>query len=147
MKELKTKILIKASPEKIWSILHDLKYYATWNPFIIYANGQVSKGKKFSFILKAPGEKPRFFRSIFKEIKENTELRWLKTALLPGIYDIEHVIRLKPSESGETLLEYHQRFSGLVGRFYFNRFEFSYLAGMKKMNQALKELCEEEETG
>lgn len=78
MKELKTKITIQATPDKIWRILQDLKFYATWNPFIIYAAGQVSKGKKFSFILKAPGEKPKFFRSIFKEIKENKELRWLK---------------------------------------------------------------------
>ena len=144
MKELKTKITIQATPDKIWRILQDLKFYATWNPFIIYATGQVSKGRKFSFILKAPGEKPKFYRSIFKEIKENKELRWLKRALLPGLYNVEHIFKLSPQESGETLFEYHQQFSGLVSGFYFNRFEYSYLAGMKKMNQALKEICEEE---
>lgn len=145
MKELKTQISIKATPEKIWHILEDLKFYATWNPFIIYADGLFTEGKKFSFILKAPGEKPKFFHSVFKDIKQNKELRWLKRTVFPGLYDVEHIFKLSPKEGGETLFEYHQQFSGLVSGFFFNRFEYSYLAGMKKMNKALKELCETED--
>ncbi len=144
MKILKTQITINASPQKIWQVLKALNLYATWNPFIIYGNGQFEAGGKFSFILKAPGEKPKLFRSRFKKIEENSELRWLKRALFPGIFDTEHIITLQQTTSGETQLHYHQHFSGLLSRWFFNRLEYSYLAGMKKMNQALKELCEQE---
>ena len=33
-KEIKTEILIKASPQIVWSILTDFENYPHWNPFI-----------------------------------------------------------------------------------------------------------------
>lgn len=33
-KEIKTEIVINASPEKIWAILKDFDKYPAWNPFI-----------------------------------------------------------------------------------------------------------------
>ncbi|MHB2148672.1 SRPBCC family protein [Calditrichota bacterium LG25] len=144
MKTIKATIVIKASPHKVWQILRDINTYTFWNPFIIYGRGEFAVGKKFSFILKAPGEKPKFFKSIFKKIEENKEVRWLKKSLLPGFYNVEHLITLNFSSEDETTLEYRQHFSGLLAWWFFDRLEYSYMAGMKKMNQALKEMCEQE---
>ena len=33
-KEIKTEILINATPEKVWSILTSFDNYPNWNPFI-----------------------------------------------------------------------------------------------------------------
>ncbi len=142
MRRLFTKIEIETSPQKIWEILQDVNFYATWNPFIIYARGDFVQGAKFTFILKAPGEKPKLFKSHITSIEKQREFRWLNSALLPGILNIEHIFRLTPIESDRTRFEYEQHFSGIMGRFLFNRLEYAYLAGMKKMNKALKELCE-----
>ncbi len=144
MREIKTQIVIKSDIEKIWQKLSQINVYTFWNPFIIYARGTFEKGKKFSFIIKAPSEKPKFFKAFFNAISKPKEISWIKRSLIPGIFNIEHRITLKPISESETRMEYKQVFSGLLGRWFFNRFEYSYLAGMKKMNKALKEACEQE---
>ncbi len=39
--EIKTEILISASPEKVWAILNDFGNYPNWNPFITSLTGDV----------------------------------------------------------------------------------------------------------
>ena len=40
-KEIKTEIVIHATPEKIWKILTDFGNYPQWNPFIVSVTGDV----------------------------------------------------------------------------------------------------------
>ena len=45
MKELRTEIVIQASPENVWKILTDLENYPRWNPFIRHAIGKAEVGE------------------------------------------------------------------------------------------------------
>jgi uncharacterized protein YndB with AHSA1/START domain len=42
-KEIKTEILINASPDKVWAILTDFDNYPSWNPFITSLKGEVKE--------------------------------------------------------------------------------------------------------
>ena len=43
-KEIKTEILINATPEKVWTILTNFDNYPNWNPFIKSIKGEVKVG-------------------------------------------------------------------------------------------------------
>jgi uncharacterized protein YndB with AHSA1/START domain len=45
MNELRTEIIIDASPEKVWKALTDLDKYPDWNPFICHAVGKAKLGE------------------------------------------------------------------------------------------------------
>ncbi len=146
MKSVSTEIIIFSSVEKIWEILSDLENYATWNPFIIYAKGAFKEGEKLAVIQKPPGEKPRLFKRNISKIFHQKEFRWIGRMLLPGIFDAEHIFLLEPISKNQTKLIHKEIYTGLVVPFLWNKIEWSLIAGFNKMNKALKELCEKEET-
>ena len=53
-KEIKTEILIYASPEKIWSIFTNFDNYPSWNPFIKSIKGEVKVGNKITARIEPP---------------------------------------------------------------------------------------------
>ena len=53
-KEIKTEILINATPEKIWSILTNFENYSNWNPFIKSIKGEVKVGNKIYARIEPP---------------------------------------------------------------------------------------------
>ena len=53
-KEIKTEILIRATPEKVWAILTDFDNYRNWNPFIRSVTGEVAVGNTITARLEPP---------------------------------------------------------------------------------------------
>ena len=60
-KEIKTEILINASPTKVWSILTDFDNYPNWNPFIKSIIGNVKIENKITTRIKPPETKEMIF--------------------------------------------------------------------------------------
>ncbi|NOX88726.1 MAG: SRPBCC domain-containing protein [Calditrichaeota bacterium] len=143
MRTIFTELIIDAPIEKVWAALSDFSQYATWNPFIIYAKGTLQPGKKISVIVKAPGEKPRLFKPKIIKVTEGKEFRWLGKMLLPGVFDVEHIFCLSSVEENKTKFVHNEHFKGLLVPLLWGRLEWSTLAGFKKMNKALKDLCEQ----
>jgi uncharacterized protein YndB with AHSA1/START domain len=61
-KEIKTEILINATPEKVWSILIEFDKYPNWNPFIKSITGNVLTGNKITVRLEPPEAKGMTFK-------------------------------------------------------------------------------------
>jgi Polyketide cyclase / dehydrase and lipid transport len=63
-KEIRTEILINASPEKVWKVFTDFQDYPGWNPFILSIAGAVEVGNKIKIKLLPPGTKGMTAKSI-----------------------------------------------------------------------------------
>ena len=92
--EIKTEILITASPEKVWEILTNFNNYSSWNPFIKSVKGEVIVGNKITIRIEPPGAKGMTFKPEVLIFEMNKELRWLGHLFLPGIFDGEHKFEL-----------------------------------------------------
>ncbi len=73
-RETKISTDIKASPEKIWSILTSAKDYPSWNSTVISIVGNILPGETIE--LKAKLAPDRVFKLKIKEFDRNKRLSW-----------------------------------------------------------------------
>lgn len=86
-KEIKTEILIKASPEKVWTILTDFDNYPNWNPFIKSIKGKVAVGNNIIARIEPPEASGMTFKPEVLAFEPNKELRWIGHLLFAGLFD------------------------------------------------------------
>ena len=141
MKLLETEIQIKASPEKVWSILTNLDQYTDWNPFIKKAVGKCQVGEKLEVCISPPNGKEMIFKPTVKSVIENSEFSWLGRFLLPGIFDGKHIFTITKNENG-CLFVQKEEFSGLLVPLMWSSLEKSTREGFELMNNALKQRAE-----
>jgi hypothetical protein len=134
MKELKTEILLNASPEKVWEVLSTFSEYENWNPFIRRISGSMEKGARLEVRIAPPGSKGMTFKPIVLEVEKAKAFRWKGTLGIPGIFDGEHYFILEDMRNGQTRLLHGERFSGLLVPF-INLSATE--AGFKVMNESL----------
>jgi len=99
-KEIKTEIVIQATPEKIWSILTDFENYPNWNPFISTIEGNAVRRNKIKVSIHPPGGKKMTFRPIVITKKDEKELSWRGKVLFRGLFDGEHKFELIDNHDG-----------------------------------------------
>ena len=143
MKELKTEILIHATPQKIWAILIDFQNYHAWNPFIKSITGSVGVGRRITVRLEPPQAKGMTFKPKILVFEKNKELRWLGNLLCPGIFDGEHKFELIDNGNGTTTFKQSEKFKGILVPLFKKMLDINTANGFNLMNQKLKELAEE----
>jgi hypothetical protein len=89
MKELRTEIEIKASPEKVWKILTDLTKYPEWNPFFHHAIGTVTVGGKVD-ITFLHGSRDMTLHCTVVKVELNRMLSWKYHVIFPFLWNSEH---------------------------------------------------------
>ncbi|MCL2588218.1 MAG: SRPBCC domain-containing protein [Oscillospiraceae bacterium] len=139
LKEIKTQIVINASPNKVWSALTDFKRYPEWNPFILHVEGDVKEGSRIKIRVKPAESKIMTFKPTVLKMEPKKELRWLGSLVFKGLFDGEHSFELIDNDNGTTTFIHAERFSGIfVGRFNTSNTKI----GFELMNDRLKELIE-----
>ncbi|HFK5572808.1 SRPBCC domain-containing protein [Elizabethkingia anophelis] len=138
-KEIKTEIVIHATPEKIWKILTDFGNYPQWNPFIVSVTGDVENGNKIVVSIKPPDRKGMIFKPIILTKINNKELSWQGRLLFKGLFDGKHKFELIDNGDGTTTFIQSEKFSGIFV-WLFNTQNTK--KGFNEMNQKLKELAE-----
>lgn len=138
-KEIKTEILIKATPEKVWQILTKFDDYPQWNPFIKYIVGDVRVGNKIKVKIAPPEEKGMTFKPKVLTCETNRALKWVGHLLFPGLFDGEHIFELIDNRDGTTTFRQSEKFKGLlVGLLNIENTQ----KGFELMNEKIKELAE-----
>ena len=140
MKDVRTEIIINASPERVWSILIDFPRYPEWNPFVREVKGKIAVGEKLKVYVKPENSRGMRFNATITKINPNKEFRWVGRLLFPGILDGEHIFIIQPMGRNKIKFMHSERFTGLL----------SVLGGLNKltqsglsdMNHALKRRCE-----
>lgn len=140
-KEIKTEIVIQATPEKIWSILTNFENYPNWNPFITTIEGNAAIGNKIKVSIHPPAGKKMTFRPIVITKIDEKEFSWRGKLLFRGLFDGEHKFELIDNKDGTVTFIQSEKFKGLfVWMFNPKKTE----DGFKQMNEKLKELAEKD---
>lgn len=142
-KEIKTKIVINALPEKVWAVLTDFENYPNWNPFIKSIQGQVKVGSKITARMEAPETKGMTFKPIVLAFETNKEFRWLGHLLFPGLFDGEHTFELIDNGNGTTMFIQSEKFKGILVPLFKKMLDSNTVKGFEAMNAQLKQLVEQ----
>lgn len=142
-KEIRTEIIINATPDKVWAILTDFKNYPQWNPFIKSIEGQADVGNKITARIEPPNAKGMTFKPKVLVFATNKELRWLGHFLFAGLFDGEHKFELIDNGDGTTTFVQSEKFKGILTPFFKKMLDNNTKKGFEAMNQKLKELAEQ----
>ena len=142
-KEIKTEILIYASPEKIWSILTNFDNYPSWNPFIKSIKGEVKVGNKITARIEPPEASGMTFKPKILTLETNKELSWLGHLLFAGLFDGEHKFELIDNGNETTTFKQSEKFNGLLVPLFKKQLDTNTKNGFAAMNMKLKELAEQ----
>ena len=141
-KQIKTEILINASPEKVWAILTDFESYPKWNPFIKSISGKVAVGNKIVARLEPPEASGMTFKPRVLAFDINKQFSWIGHLLMPGLFDGEHHFELIGHGNGTTTFIQSEKFNGILVPLFKKMLDVNTVNGFNQMNQKLKELAE-----
>lgn len=141
-KEIKTEILITATPERVWAILTNFDNYPNWNPFIKSIKGDVKVGNKITVRIEPPKAKGMTFKPNILTFETNKEFKWLGRLLFAGLFDGEHKFELIDNENGTTTFIQSEKFKGILVPLFKKQLDNNTKKGFEAMNLKLKELAE-----
>lgn len=141
-KEIKTEIVIHATPAKVWSILTNFEAYPQWNPFIKSIEGTVTVGKRIVARIEPPNAKGMTFKPKVLTFETNKEFKWLGHLLVPGLFDGEHKFELIDNRNGTTTFIQSEKFNGILVPLFKKLLDTNTKKGFEEMNEKLKALAE-----
>lgn len=142
MKSIHTETEINAPIEKVWAILMDFSSYPSWNPFVKSLEGKVVEGGKFKVVLQQPEGKMMTFKPTCLSLQENKEFKWLGHLFIKGLFDGEHVFKMRKIDDKRTKLVQCENFKGLLVPLFWKDLNSKTIKGFEQMNRALKERAE-----
>ena len=143
VKEIKTEILIQASPERVWAVLTDFDNYKKWNPFIPSITGDVAVGNTITVRLEPPEGRGMTIKPKVLVFENNRKLRWLGHMLVPGLFDGEHTFELIDHGNGTTTFSQTEKFTGIFVPLFRKMLDINTTDGFRLMNRNLKESAEQ----
>ena len=142
-RNIHSEIEIKAPVQRVWQTLLDFKSYPHWNPFIVSIKGKPEAGGSLVVTMKQPGGATMTFSPRCLKCEENGEFRWQGKLFIRGLFDGEHIFRLRPAGEGRTKFMQSENFSGILLPLLWKSLNTKTLKGFEMMNRALKQRAEE----
>jgi len=142
MKEIRTEVLIKAAPSKVWKFFTNFAIFPEWNPFIKYIHGDVVVGNILEVKISPPGAKSMIFKPKVLKMIQNKEIRWLGQFIIPGLFDGEHVFEFIDNKNETTTFIQREIFTGILVPLFRKMIDDNTKRGFELMNIKLKEKCE-----
>lgn len=137
-----TEIEIAAPAEQVWAVLADTEGHSDWNPLITSMSGELREGAQLRNVLQLQEGSTNVFSPTILVAEENTELRWLGSAGVKGIFDGEHYFLLEKTDRDTTLFRHGENFTGFLSYPIFAFIGEDTKTGFEAMNAALKERVE-----
>lgn len=138
MKVLYSEIEIRASAERVWTLLTDFDNFPKWNPFIRRVRGEPKVGQQLEVFIRPRGTDGITFHPTVLKAQPNCELRWLGHFLIPGLFDGEHIFAIAPLSKNRVRFIQKEIFRGLLVPLLAKKIDSNTRQGFEKMNQALK---------
>ncbi len=134
---------INASICRVWKILSDLDSWKDWNRLNPGAAGKPAVGDTITLnSLAAPG-KIRAARAKVIEYEPEQTIRWTGGLPIPGLYRIEHWIRVESLDENSSRVIHGEVHRGLLVSFVLKPFGNDFERYYRDTNIALKALAEE----
>ncbi|MEL7159195.1 MAG: SRPBCC domain-containing protein [Bacteroidota bacterium] len=129
---LRTEILLSATPDAVWAVLTDFASYPDWNLFLTHASGDWSVGNTVAITAGGMSFKP-----VVLAYETGKELRWRGNLLLDTLFVGEHYFLLEERTPGKTLLTHGEDFRGVLLPILRSKLVKDTKAGFEAMNEAL----------
>lgn len=142
MKDLRTEIVIQASPEKVWQILTDLDKYPEWNPFICHAIGMAEIGKTVDIDFQ-PNSKGLKLHCTVAQKHPNRDLSWKYHVYHPALFRGEHIFTIEPLGENRVRFIDREEFNGLLVPLQAKDIDTNTKKGFEAMDKALKARAEQ----
>ena len=111
MKTFAARISIRATPEKVWSILTNAPAYPEWNPTVTRVDGRIAAGERVSLHVKInPG---RAFPLKVAVFEPPTRMVW-RGGMPLGLFVGERTFTLGPKPNGVVDFSMRETFTGLL---------------------------------
>jgi hypothetical protein len=141
MREIRTKIDIKASPEEVWNVLMDFDAYPEWNPFVVSIDGSGIEGEKLVAELQLEGKKPMKITPTVQENDAPNRFSWLGSMGSAVVFAGRHQFELEATDEGTTF-HHREEFSGALAPMVLRMIQKPTTRGFDKMNRALRSRVE-----
>jgi hypothetical protein len=141
-KQIRTEIVIKATPAAVWNVLTDFDRYPEWNPFITSLKGAAVEGTKLIARMEPPNGYAMTFKPTVLVAKKNVEFRWLGHLFFPGLFDGEHIFELYENTDGTTTFVQREQFKGILVPLFAKMLDTKTVAAFEMMNKKLKQRVE-----
>src|SRR5688572_7377249 len=112
--EIRTQIIINATPERVWAVLTEFENYPNWNPFIKSITGKPEVGSKITVRIEPADGKIMTFKPTVLAFEHSTEFRWKGKLLVKGVFDGEHKFELIDNGNGTTVFVHSESFKGIL---------------------------------
>jgi hypothetical protein len=111
MKSFSAATSIRATPERLWSILTDAPHYPAWNPTVDKVDGRIALGERIAVHVKlSPG---RAFPVTVSAFDPPRRMVWRGGVPL-GLFVGERVFDLTPRADGIVAFSMREQFTGLL---------------------------------
>ncbi len=120
MKELRTEIIINATPDQVWKVLTEFTSYGEWNSFMV-VEGKLAVGERLKNTMVLNG-KTQVFKPIIQKVEENKTFEWLGSLPL-GVFKGRHYFMLEELGNNRTKLIHGEKFSGLLHKIILKQIE------------------------
>ena len=142
MKELRTQIIIDASPEKVWQVLTDLDKYPEWNPFVCHAIGKAEIGRTVDIDFQSDSTGMKLHCTVVR-LQPNRELSWTYHAMHPILFRGEHIFTIEPLGENRVRFINREEFNGLLVFTQAKDIDTNTKRGFEAMDKALKACAEQ----
>jgi uncharacterized protein YndB with AHSA1/START domain len=109
--------VVDAPRSAVWAALADLESYASWNPYITEASGDLREGSEVRLVLEPPGEEREDATMKVLTARFERKLRLEDRLVLPGVRDEELTFRVIKLTPERVRLEQTVRMEGLLAPF------------------------------
>jgi hypothetical protein len=144
LKEIRTEIDIKASPDKAWGVLTNFNSFSQWNPSIRQINGAPKVGTKIKIHLHTSSGKIRIYQPTVTKVEPNRELRWYGKSFIPGMFNGERIFVIEPLGPNNIRFVHMEIFTGFGVSLVGDRLDKDLHQSFVKMNDAFKVKVEQE---
>jgi hypothetical protein len=141
-KELKSQIVIQASPNRVWEILIDFPSYKEWNPFITSIIGEAKAGTRLKTDVRPVGGSTIAFKPVVLVAESPRELRWRGNLWIPNLFDGEHIFTIQIFSQNRINFVQIEQFNGILVPMIPRSLWDKLLDGFKLMNEMLKARAE-----
>jgi hypothetical protein len=118
MVTIQVETIIRAAPQRVWTVLTDFDSYPAWNPFVKAISGELRSGSRLAVRIAPSGGNGMTFKPVITELSESAVLEWLGHLIVPGVLDGRHRFELVPLPDGTTSFTQRETFSGIAVPFF-----------------------------
>jgi hypothetical protein len=143
VKQIRTEIEIRSTPEIVWRILTDFSKYPEWNPFINKISGELKEGSRLVAHMNINGSRSITAKVILNKVDTYKELRWIGHAGTSGLFEGEHFFSIDSLGNDNVKFTHGEIFTGFLIPLLSRRLDKA-IQSYEAMNKSLKALAEKE---